>query len=50
MTTTRLWGVVCACAVSLITTPSYATLIGVLPATLNGTDYQAYYDPVADLT
>jgi hypothetical protein len=30
--------------------PSYATLIGVLPATPGGTDYQAYYDDVADLT
>jgi len=50
MTTTRLLGVLCACAVSLITTPSYATLIGVLPATPGGTDYQAYYDSVADLT
>jgi len=50
MTTTRLLGVLCACAVSLITTPSYATLIGVLPATPGGTDYQAYYDDVADLT
>lgn len=26
------------------------TLIGVLPSTPGGTDYQAYYDPVADLT
>src|SRR3569832_662308 len=25
-------------------------LIGVLPATKGGTDYQAYYDPVANLT
>jgi hypothetical protein len=50
MSTTRLWCVICACAVSLITTPSYATLIGVLPETPGGTDYQAYYDDVADLT
>jgi len=27
-----------------------AKLIGVLPATAGGTDYQAYYDPEADLT
>lgn len=27
-----------------------AALIGVLPATINGTDYQAYYDDVANLT
>jgi len=26
------------------------TLIGVLPSTAGGTDYQAYYDPAADLT
>ena len=50
MTTTRLLGVLCACAVSLITTPSNATLIGVLPATPGGTDYQAYYDDVLDVT
>ena len=46
----HLLGVISACAVSLITFPSYAALIGVLPATPGGTDYQAYYDDVADLT
>ena len=31
-------------------TGGQAKLIGVLPKTSGGTDYQAYYDPVADLT
>jgi Protein of unknown function (DUF1566) len=31
-------------------TTAHAALIGVLPVTPNGTDYQAYYDDVANLT
>jgi len=50
MKKSRLFGAVCACAVSLLSTSSYAALIGVLPTTPGGTDYQAYYDDVADLT
>lgn len=46
----RLLGALCAVVLSFITLPSHAALIGVLPATLNGTDYQAYYDDVANLT
>lgn len=41
-----LSAVVFAC----ISMSSHANLIGVLPATPGGTDYQAYYDDVADLT
>jgi hypothetical protein len=52
MKKSRLLCAVCAVAFSVITLPSHAitTLIGVLPATTGGTDYQAYYDPAADLT
>ena len=50
MKNSRLLSAICACAVTLVTSPSYAALIGVLPATPGGTDYQAYYDDVADLT
>ena len=46
----RLLGTVCACVFSVISMSSHATLIGVLPDTPGGTDWQAYYDDVADLT
>ncbi len=35
---------------TLITLPAHAALIGVLPATSGGTDYQAYYDDQLDIT
>jgi hypothetical protein len=46
----RLLGAVCACLLTLIATTSQAALIGVLPLTSGGTNWQAYYDDVADLT
>jgi hypothetical protein len=50
MKKSRLFGLFCACTFILIATASQATLVGVLPATPGGTDYQAYYDTDADLT
>lgn len=35
---------------TFITLPAYAALIGVLPATTGGTDYQAYYDDQLDIS
>lgn len=46
----RLIGASCAVVFSLITLPSQAALIGVLPATPGGTDWQAAYDDVLDIT
>jgi len=40
----------CLLLFSLITTTANAALIGRLPATMGGTDYQAYYDDVLDVT
>jgi hypothetical protein len=40
----------CAGVLTLIATTSQAVLVGELPATPGGTDYQAYYDTVANLT
>ena len=42
-------GATCICLV-VVSFNASAALIGVLPATPGGTDYQAYYDDVADLT
>ncbi len=42
-------GVTCA-YLTIISINANAALIGVLPVTSGGTDYQAYYDNVADLT
>lgn len=50
MKKSHLLGALCAVVLALIATASQATLVGVLPATPGGTDYQAYYDTVADLT
>jgi len=51
MITIRHIGVVCAgWLLTLITSASQASLIGILPASPGGTDYQAYYDNVANLT
>ncbi len=41
---TLLWGISAGAGAG------QGTLIGVLPSTPGGTDYQAYYDPAADLT
>jgi hypothetical protein len=46
----RLTGALCAVVLTLIATASQATLVGVLPATPGGTDYQAHYDTEANLT
>ena len=46
----RLFGVVCALVINATPLQSHAALVGVLPETPGGTDYQAYYDNVADLT
>ena len=40
----------CAALFFFQTAPSQAALVGVLPATAGGTDYQAYYDTESDLT
>lgn len=52
MKQSRRFGTLTACLLllSAITTTSQATLIGRLPATPGGTDYQAYYDDVLDIT
>lgn len=41
------WGIVALC---LLSVSASGALIGRSPATLNGTDYQAYYDDVLDVT
>ena len=46
----RLLDATYAVAFTLCTTTSLAALHGVLPKTPGGTDWQAYYDDVADLT
>jgi hypothetical protein len=50
MKTSRLIGAACAVALNVVASASQANLVGVLPATTNGTDYQAYYDDAANLT
>jgi hypothetical protein len=42
-------GASCAC-LAVVSLNANASLVGVLPATPGGTDYQAYYDDVAELT
>ena len=42
-------GATCIC-LAVVSFNASADLIGVLPATSGGADYQAYYDDVADLT
>ena len=42
-------GVVCAC-LTVVSFSTNAALIGVLPATTGGTDWQAYYDTDLDIT
>jgi hypothetical protein len=50
MKKSRISSVLSIVLFSFITLTSEAALIGVLPTTPGGTDYQAYYDDVADLT
>ena len=50
MKKTRLLGAVCAVVFSLITMSANATLHGRLPLTSGGTDYQAAYDDVLNIT
>ena len=50
MKKSHLIGVLCAAVFSVLALPTQAALIGVLPATSGGTDWQAYYDDVADLS
>ena len=50
MKKSRLLGAVCAFVFGFISISSNAALIGVLPLTPGGTDYQAYYDDMADLS
>ena len=45
-----LLSMACTAILSLISMSSNAALIGRLPATQGGTDYQAYYDNVLDIT
>jgi len=44
MNKSLLPGAVCACILSFVTLPVNAALIGILPATMGGTDWQAVYD------
>lgn len=46
----RLLGAVCAGLFAFTTASVNATLVGILPATSGGSDWQAYWDDVADLT
>jgi len=50
MKKSRLLGSVCACLFPLITTSANAALIGRLPTTQGGSDYQAYYDDQLGIT
>lgn len=51
MNKSRLFGTLFGSVLSLfVTTIANAALVGVLPATSGGTDYQAYYDDVTDVT
>lgn len=50
MKRSRLLGVTFTVLLASITMSANAALIGVLPATPGGNDYQAYYDDVTDLT
>ncbi|HED12383.1 MAG TPA: hypothetical protein ENI62_01765 [Gammaproteobacteria bacterium] len=46
----NLIGALGAILSTLIALPAHAALIGVLPTTSGGTDYQAYYDDQLDIT
>src|SRR3569832_2000507 len=46
----HVWGLCLGGLMWAASAEAQGPLIGVLPATKGGTDYQAYYDPVAYLT
>ena len=50
MKKSRLLGAVCAVLFTLITVSAHASLVGRLPSTPGGTDFQAAYDTVLDIT
>ncbi len=50
MKRSHLMGALGAMLSTIITLPAHAALIGVLPATTGGTDWQAYYDDQLDIT
>ena len=50
MKQSHLLGALGACAITFCSMSAHAALIGVLPATLGGTDYQAYYDDQLDIS
>jgi hypothetical protein len=50
MKKSRIIGALSAVIFSFITMSTHAALVGVLPVTPGGANYQAYYDDVADLT
>ena len=50
MKKSRLLGAVCAVLFTFITVSANASLVGRLPSTPGGTDYQAAYDTVLDIT
>ena len=50
MKKSRLLGAVCAVLFTLITVSAHASLVGRLPLTPGGTDFQAAYDTVLDIT
>ena len=50
MKRSHLVGALGAMLSTVITVSAHAALIGVLPATSGGTDYQAYYDTDLDIT
>jgi len=50
MKKSNLVGALCACVFGVFSLSTHAALIGVLPATVGGTDWQAYYDDQLDIT
>ncbi len=50
MSKSPLLGAFCAVVISIIILPSHAALVGVLPATPGGTDWQAVYDTDQNIT
>jgi len=50
MKKSSMLGALCAAVISVISLSSQAALIGVLPATSGGTDWQAYYDDQLDIS
>lgn len=45
-----LWRMVCAITLVTLSSVTHASLVGILPFTQGGADFQAYYDDVADLS